>query len=68
VTERERVAEIAQRDLHPDALRAKPARVAHEAAHWRSGGREAGQQGHPHRPRRTCQEQHRGEATDEPGL
>ena len=39
-----RVGEVAQGDLHPHALLAQAARVAHEAAHRLAGGDQAAQQ------------------------
>ena len=42
IAKRGRVAQIAERDLHPHALRAEPARVAHQAAHRLRGSRSGG--------------------------
>ena len=50
VAEGRRVAEVAERDLHADPLRAQPAGVADEAAHRRPAVDEAPQQRGPDPP------------------
>ena len=51
VAEGRRVAEVAERDLHPHALRAEPPRVAHQAADRLARGR-PGAAAAPTRPAR----------------
>ena len=59
VAKRGRVGEVAQRDLHPHALIAEPARVAHEAAHRLPGERQAAEQGGADRAGRAGEQHHR---------
>src|SRR3982074_2085731 len=63
VPEGEMIAEIAERDLHSDALGAEPPRVANEATNGRSGGRQPPEQGQSDRAGGARQQKHRQEAT-----
>ncbi len=58
VPKRRRVGEVAERDLHPHALCAEPARVAHEAAHLRAFGDEAAQERRPDHAGGAGEQQH----------
>jgi hypothetical protein len=59
VAKRRRVGQVPQRDLHPHALLAEPARVANEAAHRLARGDQAAQQRRPDRARGPREQDHR---------
>jgi hypothetical protein len=58
VAERRRIGQVAQRDLHADALGPQPARVAHEAAHGLPRGGQTAQEGGPDEPGGAGEQQH----------
>ena len=59
VPERERVGEIAERDLHTHALGPEPPRIAHEAADRLAVGGQPAQQRGSHETGRTGEQDHR---------
>ena len=61
VAERQVVAEIAERDLDPDALGPQPPRIADQAANRRAGGDQAAQQGAADGSGGAGEQQHRRE-------
>ena len=59
VAERRRVGEVAEGDLHADAVGPEAARVAHEAADRRARRHEPLQEGPAHEPGGAGQQEHR---------
>ena len=67
VAERGRVGQIAERDLHPHALVAQAARIAHQAADRLAGRGEPAQQRRAHGSGRAGQQDHRPTTTTRQG-
>ena len=66
MAERRRIGQVAERDLHADALGAETPRVAHQAADGLPRGRQPAQEGGADEPRGAGEEEHARKSQDLP--